>query len=139
MSGYSYIQSASLDALLAAGVPLQQWLGVRTANGFRFIHWIAIEKTGESTWTVFDKDSLDQGASGHRDLTEFFNDSDPDFPEGVGYDFGTINEALGKSEALGGSRDKFVRFCEIQLVYDSFVAQHGHLSRDSSEYFSPQS
>ena len=135
MARYEYLTKDRAAELLRQGASLQQWLGARESDGFRFLRWIEIDPTGD-TWAVFEKDSLDSGRTGDRDLTSFHNTIDPDAPEGVRYSCDTIAAVFAKCTDLGCSLDRFVRFCEIQHVYDEFIAANGHADRGADQYFS---
>ena len=133
MAHFDYLTEAGAEAELAAGRSIQQWLGVRTVDGFRFIHWVEVDP-GQATWTVFEKDSLDAGSPGPTDMTTLHNDNDPDLPEGRAYRCASPSGALAVCASLGCSMDRFVRFCEIQQQYDALLMAEGP-SRPANEYF----
>jgi hypothetical protein len=120
---------------LRQGITLQQWIKVIVRDGFRFIRWVEIG-SNDGCWSIYEKESLDDGP-GNGDITSFYNDLDPDAPEGVHYSCQSVDEAVQVCMRLGCTSNRFVAFCEIQTLYNAFIATHGPPGRDSREYFLP--
>ena len=134
MSDFAYLTPTQALENLHAGLSLQQWLGVRESDGFRFIRWLEIDRTSEG-WTVYLSDSLDCGDLDHGDMTEFHNDNDPDCPEGIPYSCKAVDEALAICAELGCLPDRYVKFCEIQSIYQKYLRVAGPPKRNPREYF----
>ena len=130
----AHLSAEDAAKLLAAGSSLQQWLSVRVSNGFRFIRWMEVDAATGGGWNIYESDSLDLGPA-NRDMTSFPNDLDPDFPEGICYSCASVEAVFSKCTELGYSPAKFVRFCEIQLLYDAYILANGPPARSANEYF----
>ena len=130
-----FLSRTAAEAHLGQGGALQQWLRVVEEDGFRFIHWLQVEPV-DSGWTVFSKVCLDAGDPTHRDMTEFASIGDPDQPEGALFACATTDEVMATCLGLGGKLERFVPFCEIQVLYDAYVSAHGYAERSAREYFS---
>jgi hypothetical protein len=133
MQAPRFISPIEAVILLREGVTLQQWICVLERGGFRFIRWVELNAACEG-FDVYEHESLDAGPQ-NRDMTSFYNDLDPDYPEGVRHSCKSAETALAVCERLGCKPDRFLRHCEIQALYDTFIALHGPPERDSSEYF----
>jgi hypothetical protein len=134
MKNLRYLTEDEARSSLSAGRSLQQWISVRELDGFRFIRWVSIER-GEGGWLVFEKESLDDRRAGNIDITEFHNDLDPDYPEGVCHQCSTSEQALEKCLDLGCTASSFVYANQIQDIYDAYTLAHGLPARSAAEYF----
>jgi hypothetical protein len=129
-----YLTADETRGLLASGLPVQQWISVRESDGFRFIRWISVEHSA-NRWQVYEKESLDDSRAGNADITAWFNDLDPDYPEGIRHECDNAEHALAKCLELGCSESYFVRANLIQDLYYAYNAEHGAPARAAADYF----
>ncbi len=122
---------------LKSGGSIQQWLSWREQDGFRIIRWISICPTRNGCWALFEHHSLDEGSGACIDMGEFIDIGDPDEPEGKRTEWEAIDPLLALAAALGAHKDRYLRFCDIQWVYQEFLRQHGPPRKGPGEWLGP--